>query len=82
MPEDGLNSAKMNVNSGGKQPKMHQTFFGSDNTLQSMVFPSNHSQYPNEPKGMKQVLIERGLWKEGLKGDCKLYKGKGKVINP
>ena len=31
MPEDGLNAAKMNVNSKGKQPQMRSTFFESDN---------------------------------------------------
>ncbi|CAB4417188.1 unnamed protein product [Rhizophagus irregularis] len=29
-----------------------------------------------EPKGMKQVLIERGLWKNGLNADCQLCKDK------
>lgn len=81
MPEDGLNVTKMNVNPGGKQPKMHSTFFGANNTPQSMVFPSDHSQYPNEAKGMRQILIERGLWKEGLMGECKLCKKKGKKID-
>jgi len=82
MPEDGLNAAKMNVNPGGKQPRMHSTYFGSNNTLQLMVFPSDHPQYPNEAKGMWQILIEKGLWKEGLKGDCNLCKGKGKRVDP
>ena len=30
----------------------------------------------NEPKGMKQVLIERGLQKNGLNADCQLCKDK------
>jgi len=47
-----------------------------------MIFPSDHSQYPNKPKGMRQVLIERGLWREGLIGDCKLCKGKNKDMDP
>ena len=47
-----------------------------------MIFLSNHSQYPNEPKGMRQVLIERELWRKGLIGDCKLCKGKNKDMNP
>jgi hypothetical protein len=82
MPTDGLNAATMNVNPGGKQPCMHSTYFGPENIPQSMIFPSNHSTYPNQPKGMRQVLIERGLWKDGLIGDCKLCKGKDtKVID-
>ena len=79
MPENSLNTAKMNINSREKQPQMYSTFFGLNNTLQSMIFPSNHPQYPNKPKGMRQVLIERGLWKEGLIGDCKLCKEKIKI---
>ena len=51
----------MNVNPGGKQPQMRSTFFGSDNVSQSMIFSSDYPQYPNKPKGMRQVLIERGL---------------------
>jgi len=52
MPEDGLNATKMNVNPEGKQPLMHSTYFGLDNTAQSIVFPSNHPKYPNKAKGM------------------------------
>ena len=82
MPADGLNAAAMNVNPGGKQPCMHSTYFGQDNISQSMIFPSDHPTYPNQPKGMRQILIERGLWKDGLIGDCKLCKGKNtKVID-
>ena len=52
MPEDGLNAARINVNPEGKQPLMHSTYFGTDKTAQSMVFPSDHPQYPNKAKGM------------------------------
>ncbi len=41
-----------------------------------MVFPSNHPKYPNQPKGIKQVLIERGLWHNGLNLECELCKSK------
>src|SRR2546430_1555468 len=64
----------MNVNPEGKQAIMRSTFFGPNNTPQSMVFPSNHPIFPNQPKGMKQVLIERGLWYDGLIGNCQLCK--------
>ena len=47
-----------------------------------MIFPFDHPQHPNEPKGMQQVLIKRGLWREGLIGDCKLCKGKNKDMDP
>ena len=35
----------------------------------------------NELKGMKQVLIEHGLWKDRLNADCKLCKDKIVDIN-
>ena len=61
MAKDALNVNNMNVNPGGKQAIMKSTFFGPNNTFQSMVFPSNHPIFPNQPKGMKQVLIEIGI---------------------
>ena len=61
---------------------MHSTYFGQNNTMQSMVFSLDHSQYSNQAKGMKLILIKRGLWKDGLNGDCKLCKGKEKVVDP
>jgi len=39
---------------------MKDTVFGLNNQHQSMVNENG------EPKGMKQVLIERGLWKDDL----------------
>jgi hypothetical protein len=74
MAKDALNVNNMNVNPGGKQAVMKSTFFGSNNTFQSMVFPSNHPIFSNQPKGMKQILIERGLWYDGLIGHCQLCK--------
>src|SRR3984957_13435585 len=38
---------------------------------QSMVFPQNHLKHPGEPKGMKQILKERSLWRNGLLLICK-----------
>lgn len=66
---DALNARKMIVGPGGKQPIMHNTIIPDDNpnpTLrgqpQSMVFVTMHPSHPNKPKGMEQVLKERGLW--------------------
>jgi hypothetical protein len=36
-----------------------------------MIFPPNHPEFGNTPKGMKQVLIERGLWTDKLRMECK-----------
>ena len=60
---------------------MKDTVFELNNTLQLIVFPSNHSKYPNQPKGIKQVLIERELWRNSLHLECELCKGKNKQID-
>jgi hypothetical protein len=65
----------MNLGPGGGQrktplPRMRNTFFGPDNTPQSMVFPRDHPKYPGEPKGIMQVLNERGLFNPALRLDC------------
>jgi hypothetical protein len=51
-------------------PCMRDTFFGLDNISQSMVFPLDHLKYPGEPKGIMQVLIERGIFNSELRLDC------------
>ncbi|RIA90689.1 hypothetical protein C1645_823067 [Glomus cerebriforme] len=81
MAKDGLNASNMNLNPGGKKPCMHKTYYGPNKTPQSMVFSHNHPKYPNQPKGMKQILSERGLWRDNLLADCKLCKGKTKVVD-
>ena len=53
MADNALCAQRMNLNSGEQQPVMKDTVFGSENTLQSMVFSSNHPKYPNQPKGIK-----------------------------
>ena len=35
-----------------------------------MIFVKDHPKFPNEPKGMKQVLLEHGLWVDGLTLKC------------
>ena len=82
MADDALCAQRINLNPGGQQPAMRDTVFGPENTLQSMVFSSNHPKYPNKPKGLKQVLTERGLWRDGLHLECQLCKGKNKTNDP
>ena len=53
MAEDALDASKMNVKPSGKQPKMHDTFWG--NAVQKMTFSIG------VPKGMKLILEERGI---------------------
>jgi hypothetical protein len=81
MAKDGLNVFNMNLNPGGKKPCMRMTYYGPNQTSQSMIFPHDHPKFPNQPKSMKQILIERGLWRDGLLADCKLCKGKTKVVD-
>ena len=72
---DAFVASRMNLKSRGKQPKMKDTTFGLDNKHQSMVNENN------ELKGMKQVLIERRLWRNGLNADCQLCKNKIEDMN-
>ena len=51
--EDSLDVSRMNVKPGGKQPKMRDTIWNGQ--LQKMCFNIG------VPKGMKQVLEERGV---------------------
>ncbi|CAJ0633150.1 15245_t:CDS:2, partial [Entrophospora sp. SA101] len=55
---DALVASRVNLNPGGKQPKMKDTVFEPNNIFQSMVFEDGI------PKGMKQVLVEKNLRKE------------------
>src|SRR6185369_16802478 len=63
---DALVAKRMNIGPGGNAPKMRDTFWGPNNERQSMNFSDG------KPKGIKQVLIERGLWKKNMVGECKL----------
>ena len=65
---DALMAHKMNRGPGGKQPKMHDTVIPATGEVQSMVFPENYSGVDKDgnslagrPKGMEQVLRERGI---------------------
>ena len=40
--KDALVASKMNLNPGGKQPLMQDTYFGPNKQLQSMTFPEMH----------------------------------------
>ena len=51
--EDALNASKMNLKPGGKQPRMHDTYW--HRKLQKMVYSDG------TPKELKAVLIERGV---------------------
>jgi hypothetical protein len=63
----------MNVNPGGKQVSMRDGWFIHEGQKinQPMVFPTNHPQYRNQPKSIKAVLTEQGLYCARLRGKCK-----------
>jgi hypothetical protein len=71
--EDALLVSHMNLRPGGKQACMSNGWYIRDNTkvVQTMIFPSDHPDFPDQPKGMRQVLIERGLWNTKLRMECK-----------
>jgi len=72
--EDALRvSSRMNVNPGGKQARMRHGWYvcaNGNQISQAMVYPPDHPNFPNEPKGIKAVLMECGLWQGGLHGKC------------
>ncbi|KAF8223993.1 hypothetical protein L208DRAFT_1314143 [Tricholoma matsutake] len=71
--ENALVISHMNVRPGGKQAKMHDMWFTKNGlrVKQTMVFLLNHADHLNKPKGMQEVLKERGLYPAGLCRKCK-----------
>jgi len=64
---------KMNLNPGGAVPnsRMAGSMRDGCRISQPMVFPTDHPTNADPTKGIKQVLNERGLWRQGLHLDCK-----------
>ena len=56
--KDSLNAYKMNTKPGGKQPQMRDTVWNGK--VQKLVFRIGI------PKGLMQVLNERGKYREGM----------------
>jgi hypothetical protein len=73
---DALLTKRMNLSSGGKQAIMRDGWYmkNGERVTQSMVFPADHEEYPNGAKGIRQVLEERGLWRDRLLLQCKKQK--------
>ncbi|RIA99688.1 hypothetical protein C1645_811023 [Glomus cerebriforme] len=69
MAKDALNVMNMNVNPGRKQALMRLTFFGSNKTFQSIVFPPDHLTYPNKSKDFKaqKSQLQEEIEKKGHK---------------
>jgi hypothetical protein len=68
---DALQAKQMNLGCSSKQPQMRPTTYGN-RIVQEMCFPLAHSPLLyGEPKGLKIVLEEHGLWQPGLRLECK-----------
>ena len=70
--EDALLISCMNIKPGGKQASMCNGWYICDGVkiLQSMVYPSDHPNFPDAPKGVKAILTEHNLWQQWLWGKC------------
>ena len=67
MPEDALVANRMNLNPGGKGvPLMREGWFMQND----VKVPQSMTNDAGENKGIKAVLIERGLWADHLRLDC------------
>jgi hypothetical protein len=85
MAADALIATRMNLSSGGAQPKMRDGWYINEDgnkIMQSMVFPDNH-KLKGKPKGIKQVLTERNLWPvNGIRLTCEQCSGKQDGVDP
>ncbi|KIY60956.1 hypothetical protein CYLTODRAFT_447875 [Cylindrobasidium torrendii FP15055 ss-10] len=70
---DALLVSRMNLKPGGKQAIMRDGWYIDNEGCrisQSMVYGPGKGKLSNQPKGMKAVLEERGLWSPHLKMRC------------
>jgi len=72
---DALRTKAINLGPGGDQASIRNTAFLDFQTsmlnAQSMSFSADHAKFPNQPKGLREVLKESGLWEPGLRLHCK-----------
>ncbi|KAJ3747056.1 hypothetical protein DFH05DRAFT_1377744, partial [Lentinula detonsa] len=67
---DALLPQRMNLNPGGKQARMRNGWFTHDGQIitQSMIFPPDHHEFSDMPKGMKHFFW--GAVKKYLRDNC------------
>lgn len=85
--KDILVASRMNLGPGRNQPVMWSMTYNDanrDQQFQSMVFDEDFEDpaMRGKSKEIKWILQERGLWREELHLDCKLYKNKGSQNDP
>jgi hypothetical protein len=69
---DALVASRMNWKSGGKQPVMRDGWMGPERIRQVMYEEIEEGGKRKQvPKGIKRVLEERALFRDGLKMECR-----------
>ena len=79
LANDALVAQRMNWNSGGKQPVMRDGWMRGDENRSGMIRQVMYEEVKEDrqkkqvPKGMKRILQleERGLFRDGLKMECR-----------
>jgi len=63
----------MNLHPDGKQARLRNGWFiqNGERIDQPMIFPQNHPDFPDQQKGIREVLMERELWMNKLRMQCK-----------
>ena len=63
---NALTTTKMNLGPGGKQPVMRDGWDYAQNLSHPMVFSQNNPdpKLRGQPKGIRKVILERGLWQD------------------
>ena len=70
---DALIATKMNLGPGGKQPVLRDGWDHAQNLAHPMVFSQDYPdpKLRGQPEGIRQVLLERGLWQDHRKDGSK-----------
>ena len=70
--ENALRVDRLNKGPGGKQPIMREGFIHGKGRPQSMQYPDNYHrlELAGKPKGVKQILLERGEWDREYYLEC------------
>ena len=66
--EDSLNVNRMNAK-GGNQPVMHDTFYNGKAIIMSKEVRNSSSKIVRIPRGMIDILQQRGKYRSGMKVD-------------